>query len=223
MVQNQMQTRCRCILRPCTPTRRSLLRPWSYSSTTFSNYMGILPSVVSSGAPGPHLEIFSYQSKEATDRGIAAQVAASFFKLSPKDNHGRADERAYADEPTKRWRYTEVVEFAWLHVPLLRRITRTTTTESHLNETTSMPEFLAALPGDVTLTQAYDTRSMTPSQILWYVQVYTGQLESMGRWRLRYSASESRSSPHKPQPMVSIVPPSLVPRDCQWQITNNIQ
>jgi hypothetical protein len=46
-----------------------------------------------------------------------------------------------------------------------------------------MPEFLAAMPGDAVLTKVYDTGSMGTSQILWYVHVYTGQLESLlGRW-----------------------------------------
>jgi hypothetical protein len=119
-----------------------------------------------------HTDVYSPSSRQAGLRGLAAQVAAPFFKLSPNDVD------VLTSDPSKRQRYTELVEFTWL--PPLRRIARNIATESHLNEATSMPEFIAAMPGDVVLTKVYDTGRMGTSQILWYAHVYTSSIRYVG-------------------------------------------
>jgi hypothetical protein len=126
-------------------------------------------------AAAPHMEIFSL-SREEAPAFAAAVVSAPFFKLSPDDVG------TLASDPTKRQRYTELVEHTWL--PPLRRIERTIATESHLNEPTAMGEFLAAMPGDTTLASAAATGAFgTTNILLWLTQVYVGQLESLvGRW-----------------------------------------
>ena len=125
---------------------------------------------------------------------------------------------------TKRQRYTELVEFTWL--PPLRQITRIISTESHLNEATSMPEFLAANPGDVTLTKEYETSGMTPSLILFWTQVYTGQLESLlGRWvsgDYEILQVGCIPPPHAPTHGVRHAPISRASR-LPMHMTNNVQ
>ena len=75
---------------------------------------------------------------------------------------------------------------------------------------------MAAMPSDVVLTQAYEI--LSTSQILWYAQVYTGQLESLlGRWAggdYEILQVNRVLSQHTPQPMASAMPLPLVPRDC---------
>ena len=150
----------------------------------------------------PHTDVFAVSSRQALNRGIAAQVAAPFFKLSPNDVD------VLTSDPTKRQRYTELVEFTWL--PPLRRIARIIATESHLNETTSMPEFLAVMPGDVVLSMAAST-NMGTNQLLWYAHVYIGQLESLlGRWAggdYEILQVSRVPCPHTPQSMVRWCPP----------------
>ena len=87
-----------------------------------------------------------------------------------------------------------------------------------------MPEFLAAMPGDVTLTKMHENGGKTTSMMLWYAQVYTGQLESLlGRWASGdyevLQVSRDYLPTHVP---IHGRPPrpyhSLVQRDSQWHM-----
>jgi hypothetical protein len=126
-------------------------------------------------AAAPHMEMYS-SSREETFATAKALVVAPFFKLSPKDID------VLESDPAKQQRYTELVEYTWL--PALSRIERTFATQSHLDEPTTMEEFLATMPGDVTLTRAAASSSFgTTKMLIWFTQVYAEQLESLvGRW-----------------------------------------